>query len=130
MTRGDAIERLEFLKGVYSVDTETALDMAIESLQTDIIMRDATAEERASVQRYIDSISTEAVQGWIPCTERLPKEKERVLTYDNIGHIDFGQYDKGQWYWEAEACADYWMKNDGVLAWMPLPTPYKGGAEE
>lgn len=28
----------------------------------DAEMRDATAEERASVQRYIDSISTEAVQ--------------------------------------------------------------------
>ena len=28
----------------------------------DAVMRDATAEERASVQRYIDSISTEAVQ--------------------------------------------------------------------
>ena len=83
-----------------------------------------------TVRTYPIVPSAEAVQGWIPCSERLPKEKERVLTYDNIGHIDFGQYDRGQWYWEAEACADYWMKNDGVLAWMPLPTPYKGGEDE
>ena len=75
-------------------------------------------------------VSAEAVHGWIPCSERLPKEKEIVLTYDNIGHIDFGQYDRGQWYWEAEACADYWMKNDGVIAWMPLPKPYEGGGSE
>lgn len=34
MTREEAIKRIEFLKGVYSVDTETALDMAIEALQT------------------------------------------------------------------------------------------------
>ena len=67
---------------------------------------------------------------WIPVSERLPKEGERVLTYDNLGDIDFGQYDKGHWYWEAEACADYWTRNDGVIAWLPLPTPYKGGEEE
>ena len=33
MTREEAIERLEFLKGVYSVDMETALGMAIEALK-------------------------------------------------------------------------------------------------
>ena len=33
-----------------------------KALQTDAVMRDATAEERARVQQYIDSISTEAVQ--------------------------------------------------------------------
>ena len=40
--------------------------MAIEALSADAVMRDATAEERSSVQKYIDSISTEVVQGeWI-----------------------------------------------------------------
>ena len=33
-----------------------------DAIQADAVMRDATAEERASVQRYIDSISTETVQ--------------------------------------------------------------------
>lgn len=64
---------------------------------------------------------------WIPVSERLPDEEEIVLTSDSIGHIDFGQYDRGQWYWLAEACTDYWIRNDGVIAWMPLPKPYKGG---
>ena len=79
-------------------------------------------------QIILDALS--AGQGWIPCSERLPKEKARVLTYDTMGDIVFGQYDKGRWYWEAEACADYWAKNDGVIAWMPLPTPYKGGDDD
>ena len=35
MTREEAIERLEFLKGVYSVDMETALGMAIEALSAE-----------------------------------------------------------------------------------------------
>ena len=39
MTREEAIERLEFLKGVYSVDTETAIDMAIEALSDDAVSR-------------------------------------------------------------------------------------------
>ena len=39
------------------------INMLREQLESaDAVMRDATAEERASVQRYIDSISTEAVQ--------------------------------------------------------------------
>lgn len=67
---------------------------------------------------------------WIPCSKRLPKEKARVLTYDTMGDIVFGQYDKGRWYWEAEACADYWAKNDGVIAWMPLPEPYEGSESD
>ena len=79
--------------------------------------------------KQLPSASVE-VGEWIPCSERLPKEKARVLTYDTMGDIVFGQYDKGRWYWEAEACADYWAKNDGVTAWMPLPEPYKGGDEE
>ena len=40
MTREEAIERLEFLKGAYSVDTETAIDMAIEALSADTVRRE------------------------------------------------------------------------------------------
>ena len=40
MTREEAIERLEFLKGAYSVDTETAIDMAIEALSADTVSRE------------------------------------------------------------------------------------------
>ena len=122
MTREEAITYLKVIwnryKAEYEIERETldAYEMAIEALSV------------ANLKEEFES--ADAVQGeWIPRSERLPKEKARVLTYDTMGDVVFGQYDKGKWYWEAEACADYWAKNDGVIAWMPLPTPYKGGAE-
>lgn len=92
---------------------------------TDLISRAEAIDEDITDAFMRGYKSAQAVQGWIPCSERLPKEKARVLTYDTMGDIVFGQYDKGRWYWEAEACADYWAKNDGVIAWMPLPKPYR-----
>ena len=57
---------------------------------------------------------------WIPCTERLPKVGEQVLlTVHEIGwncteynRVIIGIY--GDNY------------KDHILAWMPLPEPYKG----
>ena len=131
MKREEAIERLVFLKGVYSVDTETALDMAIEAL------------------------SAEAVQGWIPCEERLPKELEAVnVTWVNHNPPVYYQHIKdvpkadtavdyrGTWYWWDATVIDLLGEYGGsiinkpidkdieVTAWMPLPTPYKGGDSE
>ena len=115
MTREEAIQELQNCIGLIQQDGQDYLD------ERDIPLLDMA----------IEALSADAVQGeWIQCSERLPKEKARVLTYDTMGDVVFGQYDKGQWYWEAEACADYWAKNDGVIAWMPLPTPYKGGDAE
>lgn len=63
---------------------------------------------------------------WVPVTEKLPEEGLTVLTSDINGGVDFGSYENGKWYWLAEACTDYWARNDGVLAWQPLPAPFKG----
>lgn len=57
MTREEAIQKLIFIGDEVTSESQAeAIDMAIT------VMRDATAKERAGVQRYIDSISTEAVQ--------------------------------------------------------------------
>lgn len=54
---------------------------------------------------------------WIPCSERLPEEHEEVLTYDSVFGITFDSIRNGKW-------------RKQPVAWMPLPTPYKGGEEE
>ena len=62
---------------------------------------------------------------WIPCSERLPKENTEVLMSLEWG-IDIGEYRNGDWHSE-------WINHydDGnVLAWMPLPQPYKGADDE
>ena len=54
---------------------------------------------------------------WIPVTESLPEEHEEVLTYDSVFGITFDSIRNGKW-------------RKQPVAWMPLPTPYKGGEEE
>ena len=69
---------------------------------------------------------------WIPVTERLPEEYKDVLCYYEYFRygdyncmfrtIDRGYYGNGRWGGEA----GQGHKNK-VLAWMPLPEPYKEG---
>ena len=64
-------------------------------------------------------------QEWIPCSERLPKENTEVLISLEWG-IDIGEYRNGDWHSE-------WINHyddDDVLAWMPLPKPWKGADDE
>lgn len=87
--------------------------------------------------------------GWIPCSERLPETNDAVnITwvnrkpepyYQNIKDKPFtatGHYHKGRWYWYScvcqdlldeygKSCADEMDKDIEVLAWQPLPAPFK-----
>jgi len=63
---------------------------------------------------------------WIPCCERLPKKDGRyqVTRHDyvtNTEFIDILWYEKNLW-WNRQFTGDY-----AVIAWMPLPEPYKEG---
>lgn len=99
--------------------------------------------------------SAEAVQWWIPCSERLPEDLEAVnVTWVNhnppvyyqytkdVPSADTAVYYRGVWYWwdsticdvlgeYGEKCgAEQIDKDIEILAWMPLPKPYKGGDTE
>ena len=66
--------------------------------------------------------STEPEQKWIPVTERLPKDGERVLI-THRGGVSFGWYNGS--YWERGAPTNH-RPLETVIAWMPLPESYKG----
>ena len=80
-------------------------------------------------QIILEALSAEAE--WIPCSERLPKRDELVLvTYKTTDRIHLCRYiDDGSenpwWSYIDDCCA--W--NNVVLAWMPLPKPYREDGE-
>ena len=76
--------------------------------------------------------SADAVHGWIPCSERLPSESGDYLCTIPLDadetYTEVLMFHKGRFYEDdAEWGATF---HDDVLAWMPLPKPYKGGDDE
>lgn len=59
---------------------------------------------------------------WIPCSERLPEEDGRFLVFlpDRKGTFMCADFLSGKWYPD-----DYECTSNHVIAWMPLPKPYK-----
>ena len=57
---------------------------------------------------------------WIPVEQELPEYGKAVLTITQdetyeVNHVIDEEY--GEWFWE---------DNGKVIAWMPLPEPFKG----
>ena len=102
-------------------------------------------------------------QGWIPCSERLPKAEEKVWIQTKRGKVCFAMYEDGtiseddsawNWYdlpfdkWDEEndcgIIPEGWWEwtefhpdnefdcpvDEVVVAWMPLPKPWKGADDE
>ena len=58
------------------------------------------------------------VDGWTPCSERLPRPDEFVLVSGEINGVTRTLISRG-------SDLHYWSADITGLAWMPLPEPYK-----
>lgn len=65
-------------------------------------------------------------QKWIPVSERMPEEGTEVLGTDDHGCIRHVVKDKCNLY---EFATYEEMMHINIVAWMPLPEPYKEGGE-
>ena len=84
------------------------------------------------IDSIIDKVAVDYSNGWIPCSERLPKVEDlHEKSIDNCtcyliqrrgGIMDVAHYIKvyGEPYFEANS-----IKMKDVVAWMPLPEQYK-----
>lgn len=88
-----------------------------------------------AVAQILDGLPAADIPRWIPVTERLPEKYGRYLVtledegYRSVTPLYYGRigristfYDSDSEYGDIEYC--------GIIAWMPLPEPYKGGEEE
>ena len=67
------------------------------------------------------------VNQWIPVSERLPEEHQTVITTHEDGTVVFHGYIKEHGFiynWETDM--ELRKKRGKVVAWQPLPDPYKG----
>lgn len=109
----------------------------------------ASKNMERSEQYYKDVPDTNAGK-WIPVSEKLPENTDPVnITWVNHKPAPYyadikdkpftatGCYCDGKWYWYSGLCQAYldeyrYSENDymdngiEVIAWMPLPEPYKG----
>ena len=85
----------------------------------------ALAYDRGQYEKGWNDCYKEFAREWIPVDERLPKDLEHVLVCLGQGNVLVGYYTKDfMWYTQYGA----FVFND-VVAWMPLPNPYKPKGE-
>ena len=82
----------------------------------------------------------EQESGWIPCSERIPEEPKENLVFDGkclevyLVTTKYGSSEQDKVYpfrafWNGINFTDGWGILD-VIAWMPLPEPYKEAEDE
>lgn len=118
-TRGCAVIRaaIEVLEGAQTTDDCITIDWFIPPVHVD---------EKIPAETVIEGLhilptagTQEARQRWIPCSERLPKEKQRVIVRCATVGTTVGWILWGEWMTDlGRGCAD-------VTHWMPLPQPPK-----
>jgi hypothetical protein len=90
--------------------------------------------ECVSLIRELPSVKSQ--QGWIPVSERLPDTDDEVLCWYKYYHwsrekvlpeYGLGRYLQNTQAWYGEVAQG---KDVEVIAWMPLPEPYKEESEE
>ena len=94
------------------------------------------SEAMEKLARYEDAEEKDSLCQWIPCSERLPEEPKTnpVLEGKNLElylvTTEYGSNEQDKVYpfrafWNGVNFTDGWHILD-VIAWMPLPEPYKG----
>lgn len=83
-------------------------------------------EHRKAFNNYDDAFETgwnealscvnalPSAQQWIPCSERMPERNGYYLVTGRQGAVNKRLYQDG-----------YWCGNWAIIAWMPLPAPYR-----
>jgi hypothetical protein len=91
-----------------------------------------------AVDIAIKVLSAQPEQRWIPCSERLPEENGRYLVTRGLkacdslwnrvyilNYSDLMGLKKEKIWWSGNVGKSDFERHDNVLAWMPLPEPYK-----
>ena len=108
-------------------------------------IRPTTAELIMDIAELVDRVakmeysigrkdSAQPEQRWILCSERLPEKDDLYLVthidYENDYLIALGFYELVDNKWYDLEKSDEELEEIDVVAWMPLPEPYREGDKE
>lgn len=110
-------------------------------LKNQVVIMGMLQDELEPIQNIEDThqLLVNKNNGWIPCSERLPEEEKDYLCcyeYTEIGGTHEGEKfkDYGVFYHDGYKWIKYWetinKKNIQVVAWQPLPEPYREEQED
>ena len=110
------------------ISRQAALDALRTCYDTNLIVLDNGDE----LIHYGDAVGAiealpSAQPGWIPVTDRLPDKSGLYLVTE---HTAYGVEVHSR-YWNLRPDGSFWSgwHGDEVLAWQPLPTPYREGGQ-
>ena len=127
MDRKEAIERIQEVMTIIRTQ-HMCKDMDGECMTED---RETYIQRFEALRMAIEALQ-EKERKWIPVSERLPEDGCGVLVtvngkHDNITFVnalEIAEYRNTEG-WIIEGYLD-WL-NPNIIAWQPLPEPYKGG---
>lgn len=83
------------------------------------------------LSRMLDELISENKGEWIPVSERLPEIHQDVLLSLRSLDVDVGFRGETEPYFYVHGVGGcFYVKPQNVLAWQPLPEPYKAESEE
>lgn len=117
VSRADAIEAVhEYYQKRFTEDSKWDADAKMLVLEDKTIAKDNM--EICNIIKALPSAEAE----WIPCSESLPKEYAQYLVCLESGECYVYWLEDSDW---ARGMAE----KEGILAWMPLPEPYRKDGE-
>lgn len=115
----DLISRKTVLEEIQKIECEPGYQHVGEDWAVGLIIAENIVESAESIE---SKPSAEPERRWIPVIERLPEDSETVLI-THKGGVSFGYYNGI--YWERGSSTKH-KPLQTVIAWMPLPEPYRG----
>lgn len=125
------LDRLEELRKTY--DEMAFIEMNTNGHTLDFEYAKGKKDVMFDVKQIVQEVTEEYNNGWIPCSERLPRDYTDVLAdvrgigFDSskdaemVGHF----YENGKWFYSHGMQYIVDGKKTKVIAWKPLPEPYK-----